>query len=165
MNTTLSPIPKNKPLDGGGHFVREIPLSELENFKSHRRLQVYFHKGTKCAHPGCTHKGTRLIQTRYPKGGGLHWDVYTDDLVLMTVDHILPKSLGGDNDLANYRPMCAHHNHTRGSLTPLEVLKTSPIFLRQKELFSRAYIEVGGFDLDAIFAKLGEWGYIIKEIK
>jgi 5-methylcytosine-specific restriction endonuclease McrA len=28
----------------------------------------------------------------------------------LTADHITPLSQGGSNDLANLRPMCAHHN-------------------------------------------------------
>jgi len=45
--------------------------------------------------------------------GGIHIDLYTADLTLMTVDHIIPKSFGGDMSLDNLRPMCRPCNSAR----------------------------------------------------
>ena len=95
-------------------FVKEFPLSKLAEFKNHKRLKVFFHKGLQCSVPGCNRVGTRLILGR-DNGGGLHVDIYTDDLVLMNVDHRIPKCAGGTWDLENLFPMCQPHNTQKGS--------------------------------------------------
>lgn len=87
------------------------PLSSLEEFKKHRRLKVFYHKGTTCVKCGIT--GTQLAL-----GAGrnsLHWDVYTDDFYPLTVDHIIPKSLGGSSKLRNLQPMCCLCNWKKGN--------------------------------------------------
>ena len=43
------------------------------------------------------------------RGGGMHLDLYgyiDDEEVLLTVDHIVPKSKGGLNNMINYQTMC-----------------------------------------------------------
>lgn len=92
--------------------IGEAPLADLVNFQNHSRLRVFYHKGTTCVCCGKT--GTRLIQGEN-RGGGKHWDVYTDDLYPLTVDHIIPKSLGGSNDLENLQPMCSGCNSAKGN--------------------------------------------------
>ena len=56
-----------------------------------------------------------MILGRNVKDGSKHWDVYSDDLIPLTVDHILPKSLGGPDILENYQPMCAPCNTRKGN--------------------------------------------------
>jgi len=108
------PLLKNQKIPGMGYvFVRERNIDKLHTFSNHRRLQVFFHKGTQCVTPGCCNIGTRLIFSQDSQGGG-HWDLYTDDLLLMTVDHITPKKLGGADDIANYQPMCRVCNTRKG---------------------------------------------------
>lgn len=56
-------------------------------------------------------------------GGGVHCDPYFirgRKLIMSTVDHILPKSLGGRNTIENYRPLCATCNTNRGNDISLE---------------------------------------------
>jgi len=94
-------------------IVKEIPLRSLnlKPFKNHRRLKVFFNKGCKCV--SCDKTGTRLILGR--GGNNLHWDVYTSDLIPITVDHIIPKSKGGGEELENKQPMCHFCNSTKGN--------------------------------------------------
>lgn len=94
-------------------IVEERPLSDLVNFADHRRLQTFYHKGCVCV--SCGLEGTRLIKGRNVKDGSIHWDVYSDDLLPLTVDHILPKSLGGEDVLDNYQPMCSPCNSRKGN--------------------------------------------------
>lgn len=86
-------------------YVYEGNLVALQMFEDHRRLKVFVNKGVACVTPNCNHVGTRLIFSLDPQGGK-HWDVYTDDAILMAVDHIVPKCNGGNDELANLQPMC-----------------------------------------------------------
>lgn len=94
-------------------ILKERLLADLNTFSSHPRLRVFYHKGTTCV--TCGKIGTRLIQGE--GRGRNHWDIYTDDLYPLTVDHIIPKSLGGSDDLDNLQPMCAGCNFKKGNGT------------------------------------------------
>lgn len=92
------------------HNIPEI----LKNYMDHKRLKVFLHKGLKCV--SCGREGDRLVLWYdYVRKGdflpsrGLHVDVIAGD-VLMTVDHILPKSKGGRDTLENLDPMCSPCN-------------------------------------------------------
>jgi len=91
--------------------IRFLPLSNLEKLKSHKRLQVFYHKGFLCA-SGCGKIGKYLIEAQ-EANGRKHIDLYTEDFELMTVDHIKPKSKGGTNELDNYQPMCLTCNQKK----------------------------------------------------
>lgn len=110
---------------GGGYTpIKVVPLSYIygDEGKNHRRLHVFHHKGIKCVTPGCNRQGYYVIYGR-DRGGSIHIDLYTKDFVLMTVDHIHPKSKGGSNLLHNKQPMCERCNSKKGSLvvTPAEL--------------------------------------------
>lgn len=94
-------------------FVKEIPLTSLnlKHFQNHHRLKVFCQKGTKCVN--CNKVGTRLILGN--GRGQLHWDIYTDDGKPITVDHIIPKSKGGGEELENKQPMCYYCNRLQHS--------------------------------------------------
>ena len=92
-------------------IIETKPLSYLEEFKAHRRLQVFYHKGCKCVECGIEATQLALGDGR----GKLHWDVYTDDFYPLTVDHIVPKSKGGKDDLDNLQPMCCMCNWKKGN--------------------------------------------------
>lgn len=97
----------------GNQILKRLDFTLLQTkYKNHRRLQVFAHKGTACVR--CGREGIHLLSSLDP-GGGHHVDLYTADFVMMTVDHILPKSKGGANTLANYQPMCQHCNGQKGN--------------------------------------------------
>lgn len=94
-------------------FKEELSFDQLKTtYKDHRRLRVFAKKGCACVR--CNKVGTRLIVGQ-SFTGSLHVDLYTDDLILMTIDHILPKSKGGNNDISNLDPMCGPCNWSKGS--------------------------------------------------
>ena len=79
------------------------------------RLRVFANKGLKCVSPGCDREGKYIIYAK-AHDGSIHIDLYTKDFVLMTIDHIKPKSLGGGNELSNLDPMCTYCNARKGSI-------------------------------------------------
>ncbi len=94
-------------------FEEEVPFEQLERFKGHRRLRVFYHKGTACVE--CGRVGTRLIRGSENRTGAVKWCVYTDDLIPLTVDHIIPVSRGGTRALENLQPMCQPCNSAKGN--------------------------------------------------
>lgn len=99
-------------LDNGFIFIEEIPLELLNtDYLTHRRLAVFAEHGTQCV--CCSENGTRLVRSM-DMGGGIHVDLYSDDWVLMTVDHIVAKANGGGEELSNKQPMCTYCNSMKG---------------------------------------------------
>jgi len=97
-------------------IVAEYPMQKLySRFKDHHRLKVFANKGTKCV---CCHiEGTRLVRRRISGKNGSysdHIDIITENNILMTVDHMLPKCKKGSEDLRNKQPMCSKCNSEKG---------------------------------------------------
>lgn len=135
MELTIDKLPSK--IGHGYTPLRVLPLDYIYTgaAKGHRRLTVFYHKGLKCS--SCDKVGKYVIEAKDP-GGGIHIDVYTESLELMTVDHIIPKAKGGKNILTNYQPMCNKCNSKKGCSMPDEV-PTPPKTLWEK---------ISEFDLD-----------------
>jgi 5-methylcytosine-specific restriction endonuclease McrA len=87
------------------------------------RYRVFFLLGRTCVH--CGIEGMffaleRHIPKNASKGwnGRYHLNLYALDEdgqeVLMTKDHVIPKSQGGKNHISNYQPMCTRCNEAKG---------------------------------------------------
>lgn len=100
------------------------PIEALHEFKDHRRLQVFYHKGCKCVKCGKEATQIALGEGR----GQQHWDLYTADFYPLTVDHIIPKSRGGGEELENKQPMCIGCNTRKGSRIEDEPEEHSAIY-------------------------------------
>jgi len=109
----------------GGHVYR-VRLGS-------KRYQV-FKESQACA--ACGRLGTVLMLDINPGDKSPHLNLYAvgdNCLVLMTRDHIVPRSLGGSEGLHNQRTMCSPCNHFRAndeSLTLEEIRgrkRTRPI--------------------------------------
>lgn len=59
----------------------------------------------------------KLVYETYPPICYLGGEPIPEDQ--RTVEHIVPRSLGGTDDLENLRPACRHHNSARGN-RPIE---------------------------------------------
>lgn len=81
-------------------------------------------KGTDCV--CCNLKGTHFLI----ESAGLwnpHLNLYSDK-ILLTADHITPKSLGGETNLENLQVLCAHCNTMKGNkIISLEDLRSLAI--------------------------------------
>lgn len=114
-------------LPHGRELIGFIPLADLyTEYKDHERLRVFARKGLGCV--TCDRVGTMLVLSRengskkysVKRGtvGKVHIDLYTDEFVLMTVDHIIPKAVCRQFNwtqdeieaLSNKQPMCEFCN-------------------------------------------------------
>lgn len=50
----------------------------------------------------------------------------------LTIDHIVPLSLGGANNESNYQTLCCEHNRKKGN-KPIDYRKGKPVRLIRKE--------------------------------
>jgi 5-methylcytosine-specific restriction endonuclease McrA len=81
------------------------------------RYQCFAVYGTTCV--DCGIEGAYFIMERQGNFGQFHFNLYALDNdgneVLMTKDHITPRSRGGRDELKNYQPMCTACNNKKGS--------------------------------------------------
>lgn len=122
-----------------GHRV-SVSGNRLRNFSEH---------GTDCICCGAKGEYFSLETNSKKPPEGLHLNLYArnkyGDMVMMTKDHKVLKSLGGPNELHNYSPMCLACNNLRGNKYP--VLED---FL---ELYRNGYFSGGDPDLKALIAE------------
>lgn len=82
-----------------------------------QRFQTFFTKGLKCA--CCGIEGKYFGKEKDFNAARYHLNLYAlDELgneVLMTKDHIVPRSKGGASELYNYQTMCVKCNIAKGS--------------------------------------------------
>lgn len=80
-----------------------------------------FKKSTRCV--CCGRVGT-IMGLDMPKGQSHpHFNLYCIEgktKILMTKDHIIPKSRGGKNHISNMQTMCCHCNRKKGDKNPEE---------------------------------------------
>jgi len=83
------------------------------------RYECFKFKGLRCVTCGIV--GTYFVKEMCAsqKHESYHMNLYGTDPsgreVLMTKDHILPKSRGGLNHISNYQTMCTHCNSDKGN--------------------------------------------------
>lgn len=89
---------------------------DLIHMASHR-YQLFATKGIVCVN--CGIEGQYYAKESTNINQGWHFNLYALDEngeeVLMTKDHIFPRSAGGSDSLDNYQPMCIFCNGKKGS--------------------------------------------------
>ena len=96
---------KEYVVDGNSHLVR---------MNSDRYF--VFKNNNFCV--SCELEGNKMILDINPGDQSPHFNLYAEEndrLVLMTKDHILAKSKGGTDELANYQTMCSTCNNLKGA--------------------------------------------------
>lgn len=82
-----------------------------------QRYQTFFTKGCKCV--VCGIEGKYFAKERHLQDKSYHLNLYAvddnDDEILMTKDHIIPRSKGGIDDISNYQTMCRLCNEAKGN--------------------------------------------------
>lgn len=101
------------------NWIDEHPGELRMNYKGYnfslRRIIAHKAIGTVCV--GCGLEGKFYALEKW-KGGSLHLDMYTTlpsgKEKLMTIDHIIPRSKGGPDEIENYQMMCCTCNRLKG---------------------------------------------------
>lgn len=114
----------------GEIVVREYPLQEyftgehlpevsVTQLSPRHKAGIFERKGIECAE--CGEIANRYLVTQNPstqKGYVATHGIYTQGLVRMTLDHIIPRVLGGPNAQNNLQPMCQDCNKGKGHTLP-----------------------------------------------
>lgn len=121
--STIVERPRRRRKRSAPIAVTILPLRELyTTYSGHSRLGVFAELGRKCV--ACPREGNVLLVSR-DRGGGVHIDLYADH-VLMTVDHIIPRSVAkrwnwstaSIESIRNKQPMCQPCDGKKGSKLP-----------------------------------------------
>jgi 5-methylcytosine-specific restriction endonuclease McrA len=87
-----------------------------------KRLLNFRYNGTKCV--ACGKQGVYFAKERYENEKTVFLNLYAFDKygqeLLMTCDHIKPKSKGGKDRLYNYQPMCFECNKKKSNIYSLK---------------------------------------------
>ena len=89
---------------------------EVDGFKVHPislRYMTFYQKGTTCV--CCGKVGTHFKLCGDDSTARRHFNLFADDGTLITKDHILPKSKGGEDTVENLQPMCEKCNAAKGN--------------------------------------------------
>lgn len=105
-----------------------------------RRMECFAVYGTGCV--SCLrHKGNVILVEEWPNGQ-IHVDLYQKNpdgtKVLMNIDHVIPKSKGGKNDITNYQPMCQPCNSKKGNKID-QVAKEIESFIKAKIIYNMLF--------------------------
>ena len=113
-----------------------IKVEGYDVYTTSLRYKTFMEKGYKCV--CCGRIGTHYI-LEHPNGSNekrAHFNLYSDDDVLMTKDHILPKSMGGADRIENMQTMCSICNSAKGNQIPNGYV---PLDCQKKKKSNREY--------------------------
>jgi hypothetical protein len=91
-------------------FFQNEHLKSVDVAMGSHRYQLFVEKGIKCAKCGLKGEYFALERGVGDNPNRFHFNLYGVDTdgneVLITKDHIIPRSAGGKNKLPNYQTMC-----------------------------------------------------------
>ena len=146
-------------------------LNEENVHSSLLNYKVFKHKGIACV--SCNIKGEFFAIEKTPGPGSSiyndwHLNLYAVDAIgreiLMTKDHIHPKSEGGKDELENFQTMCSKCNRKKAS-HPMEVFNTFEKIDHSRDLpYAKKFIE-NIKTYYGIEASLLDYNFILKQLK
>lgn len=104
------------------------------------RYKTFIEKGYKCVCCGRIGTYYALEKSEGSNQKRAHFNLYSDDNMLMTKDHILPRSMGGKDCIENMQTMCEECNVNKGNTVPDGY---TPSEVQKKKSNNRCYIWYG----------------------
>jgi hypothetical protein len=101
---------------GDNDFNKMRSDMEVDGFKVRPvslRYKTFYQKGCKCV--VCGKEGTHFKLCGDVTTNRRHFNLYAEDGTLMTKDHILPRSRGGQDLVSNMQTMCTVCNASKGN--------------------------------------------------
>lgn len=97
------------------HSSKDIMIDGLKVRTISMRYKTFIEKGYVCAK--CGRKGAYYaLEYHTPNNSKrAHFNLYSEDGMLMTKDHIVPRSKGGSNGIENMQTMCQLCNSVKGN--------------------------------------------------
>ena len=92
---------------------KSIVVEGYDVYVKSLRYMTFYQKGVKCA--CCNRTGNYFKLDGDANTKRRHFNLYSEDGVLMTKDHIIPKSLGGMDIIDNMQTMCVECNAKKGN--------------------------------------------------
>lgn len=102
-------------LSNGEDIVAELPLAHIAMYSNYGRIGKILELGPVCV---CCNSGMRhfvALKCRARTSKGVRFTLYTENWVELTIDHIKPRYLGGEDSMDNYQVLCLFCNMTKGS--------------------------------------------------
>ena len=95
-----------------------VNIEGYDVYKRSMRYKTFIEKGYKCVCCGRVGAYYALECNEKENPKRAHFNLYSADDILMTKDHIFPKSKGGKNTIENMQTMCTICNNNKGSDIP-----------------------------------------------
>ena len=94
----------------------EITVDGYPVYGRSLRYSLFYQKGCNCVK--CGRKGSYFKLEESDNPERRHFNLYTEDNILMTKDHIKPKIAGGKDIIENLQPMCSICNSEKSGEYP-----------------------------------------------
>ena len=124
-----------------GKRVRSIILPDKSRYRLTNTFRLIMEKGNICS--SCKKSGTYFLQTERNNTDKFNVNaciyLFTEDNILMTRDHIIPRSAAGSDRLLNLQPMCSSCNRKKNSDIPNVVIDNLYSFRNIYELVLKKY--------------------------
>lgn len=120
--------------------AHSIVIDGFDVYTTSLRYKTFIEKGYRCVCCGRTGAYYALEKSHGSNAKRAHFNLYSDDDVLMTKDHILPKSMGGADCIENMQTMCSICNCEKGSTVPDGYVASE---VQKKKKSNRCYIWCG----------------------
>ena len=91
---------------------QNIVIIDGFSIRKNEKYAFFLEQGLKCR--CCKRHVEYVTVSRVKKTGYYHLSFHLADDTILTIDHIVPKSIGGENDSSNFQALCEICNRKKG---------------------------------------------------